>query len=87
MILIKLNLGRILLIVLQIFMDLQELCVCKENSGNSKLCNGIEMFLTSHSLNQKEQETMVKFLKSLIKVKMVSIFNTFVWLHPLHIIV
>ena len=87
MILIKLNLGRILLIVLQIFMDLQELCVCKENSGNSKLCNGIEMFLTSHSLNQKEQETMAKFLKSLIKVKMVSIFNTFVWLHPLHIIV
>lgn len=54
--------------VTQIFQTLRELCVCPDDSGRSKLCSKMDSFLTTHSFNQKEQDIVIKFLQSLIKV-------------------
>lgn len=54
--------------VTQIFQTLRELCVCPDDSGRSKLCSKMDWFLTTHSFNQKEQDIVIKFLQSLIKV-------------------
>ncbi|XP_061164234.1 uncharacterized protein LOC133173265 [Saccostrea echinata] len=54
-------------IVYSILQTLQELCLSREDSDRSVLCCRLDAFLTSHSLTQKEQDTMIKFLQNLIK--------------------
>ncbi|XP_062589953.1 uncharacterized protein LOC134251567 [Saccostrea cucullata] len=54
-------------IVCSILQTLQELCLYHDDSARSMLCSRLADFLTSHSLTQKEQDTMIKFLQDLIK--------------------
>lgn len=63
--------------VTQIFQTLRELCVCPDDSGRSKLCSKMDSFLTTHSFNQKEQDIVIKFLQSLIKVYNIKLWITF----------
>lgn len=63
--------------VTQIFQTLRELCVCPDDSGRSKLCSKMDWFLTTHPFNQKEQDIVIKFLQSLIKVYNIKLWITF----------